>query len=215
MKVSPDGHEIAGLVAALPSGRFVLGLSGSPGAGKSTLAAALAAAYGCPVVPMDGFHRPNAELDTMGRRDAKGAPDTFDAEAYAALLRRLQCGGDVLAPAFDHRQPDPVPDAIEVPADARLVVTEGNYLLLDEPRWRAARRECDAVWHLVTDEAARIERLVRRHHDSGKDPAYARAWVARVDQPNADQVEAAAGRADLVLDLSAWAGGLPSSRRAD
>jgi pantothenate kinase len=219
--VSPDGREIAALVDKLPCGRhlqcrFVLGLSGSPGAGKTMLASALAEAYGVPVVPMDGFHRPNAELVAMGRRDAKGAPDTFDAEAYAALLRRLQAGGDVKAPAFDHRLPDPLPDAIDVPGDAGLVVTEGNYLLLDEPRWLAVRRECDAVWHLVTDEETRIERLVRRHNDSGKDPAHAREWVARVDQPNADLVEAAAAvpdAADEVLDLTRWSGTIVSSAR--
>jgi pantothenate kinase len=212
--VSPDGHEIAALVDDLPCGRhlrcrFVLGLSGAPGAGKTTLAAALAEAYGVPVVPMDGFHRPHTELVAMGRLDAKGAPDTFDAEGYAALLRRLQAGGDVLAPAFDHRLPDPLPGAIAVPADAGLVVTEGNYLLLDEPRWHAVRQECDAVWHLVTDEEVRRERLVLRHNDSGKEPAHAREWVARVDQPNADLVEAAAAlrdAADEVLDLTAWAG---------
>ena len=118
MRVSPDGREIEELVAALPAGRFVLGLSGAPGAGKSTLARALAVAYGVPVVPMDGFHRPNAELAAMGRLDAKGAPDTFDAEGYAALLRRLHTDHTVLAPSFDHRLPDPLPDTIEIPAEA-------------------------------------------------------------------------------------------------
>jgi pantothenate kinase len=207
-RVSPDGRELTALVAALPTGRFVLGLSGAPGAGKTTLASALAAAYGVPVVPMDGFHRKNAELVAMGRLEHKGAPDTFDAEGYAALLSRLHAGGTVRAPAFDHRLPDPLPEAIEVPAGAGLVVTEGNYLLLDEPRWHAVRRELDAVWHLVTDEATRIERLVRRHDDSGKPPEQAREWVGRVDQPNADLVEAAAGAADVVLDLSQWSGRL-------
>lgn len=204
MRVSPDGHEIDELVRALPAGRFVLGLSGSPGAGKSTLAAALAAAYGVPVVPMDGFHRGNAELVAMGQLDAKGAPDTFDAEGYAAVLRRLHAGGTVLAPSFEHGRPDPVPDSIEVPAGAGLVVTEGNYLLLDEPRWRDVRRECDAVWHLVVDEAARVERLVRRHVAAGRPPDDARSWVGRVDQANAGLVEAAADRADVVLDLADW-----------
>ena len=210
--VSPDGHEVAELVEALPSGRFVLGLSGSPGAGKSTLAAALAAAYGVPVVPMDGFHRTNAELEAMGRLDAKGAPDTFDAAGYAALLARVRAGGEtVLAPAFDHRQPDPVADAIEVPASAGLVVTEGNYLLLDRPEWVAVRRRLDRVWHLVTDDAERVERLVRRHIPTGRSEEDARAWVQRVDQPNAAVVEAAADRADLVLDLSDWTGRLTGS----
>jgi pantothenate kinase len=206
--VSPDGHEVADLVDALPSGRFVLGLSGAPGAGKSTLAAALAAAYGAPVVPMDGFHRTNADLAARGRLDAKGAPDTFDAEAYAAVLRRLQCGGDVLAPSFEHGQPDPLPDTIAVPSSAGLVITEGNYLLLDEPAWRSVRLELDAVWHVTVDEAVRRERLVARHVAAGRAPADAEAWVERVDQPNAVLVEAAAVRADVVLDLTAWSGRL-------
>jgi pantothenate kinase len=204
ISVSPDGREITSLVGAVPTGRFVLGLSGAPGAGKSTLAAALASAYGVPVVPMDGFHRTNAELEAMGRRDAKGAPDTFDAPAYAALVARLHTGEVVLAPSFDHRLPDPVADAIEVPAAAGLVVTEGNYLLLDRPEWVAVRRHLDAVWHLVTDDAERVERLVRRHIPTGRSEADAREWVRRVDQPNAEVVEAAA----VVLDLSDWSGAL-------
>jgi pantothenate kinase len=217
--VSADGHEIAALVDALPCGRhrqcrFVLGLTGAPGAGKTTLAAALGATYGVPVVPMDGFHRPNAELVEMGRLDAKGAPDTFDAEAYAALLRHVQAGGDVLAPSFRHGEPDPVPDTIRIPAGAGLVVTEGNYLLLDEPRWRAVRRECDEVWHLTTDEAGRTERLVARHVAAGRAPDDARAWVARVDQSNAELIEAAAAAADEVLDLTDWRGELRLSPAA-
>ena len=210
--VSPDGREVAALVEALvealPAGRFVLGLAGAPGSGKTTLAAALAAAYGCPVVPMDGFHRPHAELLARGRLEHKGAPDTFAAADYAALLGRLHFGGSVWAPAFDHRLPDPLPDAIEVPAGAGLVVTEGNYLLLDRPEWRAVRRQLDLVWHLETDEEVRIARLVRRHVEAGRTPEAAREWVARVDQANADLVEAASPRADLVLDVSAWGGAI-------
>ena len=215
MKVSADGHELDALVEALPRGRFVLGLSGSPGAGKSTLAVALAAAYGCPVVPMDGFHRPNDELAAIGRLEAKGSPDTFDAEGYAALLRRLQSGGEVRAPSFDHGQADPVPDTILVPAQAGLVVTEGNYLLLDRPEWHAVRRECDAVWHLTCADPARTERLVARHVAAGRSPEDARAWVARVDQANAALVEAAAGAADELLDLTGWRGELQVSPGAD
>ena len=111
-----------------------------------------------------------------------------------------------MAPRFDRRLEQPVAGAIPVPAEAGLVVTEGNYLLLDEPRWRAVRAELDEVWHVRVDEALRLERLVARHVEFGKTPDEARAWVARVDQPNAVLVEAAAERADRVLDLTDWAG---------
>jgi len=131
-----------------------------------------------------------------------GAPETFDAEAYAALLARIRAGEEVWAPAFDRAVEEPVPEAVHVPAGAPLVVTEGNYLLLDEPRWRAVRAELDAVWHLVVDDDVRRQRLLARHVEFGKTPAEAEAWVTRVDDPNAALVEAAAHRADAVITLT-------------
>ena len=92
------------------------------------------------------------------------------------------------------------------PPARTLVVTEGNYLLLDEPRWREVRAQLDAVWHLVTDDSVRVERLVARHVEFGKSRSEAEAWVARVDESNARLVEAAAVRADAVVDLSDWDG---------
>jgi pantothenate kinase len=175
----------------------LLGLTGAPGAGKTTYAASL----GLPVVPMDGFHYADVELVRRGLLDAKGAPDTFDAPGYAALLRRVRAGEpDVVAPSFDRGLEQPLAGAIAVPA-AGTVVTEGNYLLLDEPRWRAVRAEVDVIWHLHLDDAVRRERLVARHVEFGKTPDEARAWVARVDDANARLVEAAAARADLVVEL--------------
>ena len=177
----------------------LLGLTGAPGAGKTTYAAGL----GRPVVPMDGFHYADAELVRRGLLHRKGAPDTFDAEGYAALLRRVRAGEpDVVAPSFDRVLEQPLAGAIAVPPTGP-VVTEGNYLLLDEPRWRAARAEVDVVWHLHLDDAVRRERLVARHVEFGKTPEEARAWVARVDDANARLVEAAAARADLVIELPA------------
>ena len=205
--LSPDGRELAGLV---PSGeaRLLLGITGAPGAGKSTLAVALAAAYGAVVVPMDGFHLADVELDRRGLRDRKGAPETFDAWGYAALLGRVRRPAHpdevVMAPAFERDLEQPLAGAIAVPPDAGLVVTEGNYLLLATEPWPRVRAALDAVWHVVTDEALRRERLVARHVAFGKPPESARAWVERVDEPNAALVEAAAARADLVLDVSAW-----------
>ncbi|GAA1139291.1 nucleoside/nucleotide kinase family protein [Nocardioides aquiterrae] len=182
----------------VPPGTRLLGITGAPGVGKSTVAAAL----GLPVVPMDGFHYADVELVRRGLLDRKGAPETFDAPGYAALLRRVRAGEeDVVAPMFERDLEQPLAGAIPVPPTG-TVVTEGNYLLLDEPRWRAVRETLDVVWHLVTDDAARIERLVARHVAFGKSPEEARAWVARVDEANARLVEAARDRADAIVDVS-------------
>lgn len=180
----------------------LLGVTGAPGVGKSTFAALLARAWGAVVVPMDGFHYADVELERRGLRHRKGAPETFDAEGYAALLGRVRAREElVVAPAFERDLEQPLAGALPVPGTAALVVTEGNYLLLDEPRWRAVRAQLDAVWHLRVDERLRRERLVARHVRFGKTPAEAEAWVAAVDDPNARLVEEAAYRADLVLDL--------------
>jgi pantothenate kinase len=181
VEVSPDGHEVVELLAAV--GRpALLGVCGAPGSGKTTLAAAL----GEPVVGMDGFHLADVELERRGLRERKGAPETFDAWGYAALLARLREREDriVMAPGFERGLEQPIAAAIAIPR-SELVVTEGNYLLLDRPEWRAVHMQLDQVWHVVTEEGLRLDRLVARHVEFGKSPAAARAWVARVDQPNA------------------------------
>ncbi|MDI6909958.1 nucleoside/nucleotide kinase family protein [Nocardioides sp.] len=184
----------------LPPGIRLLGITGAPGVGKSTLAAALRQQRGLAILPMDGFHYADVELARRGLLDRKGAPETFDAEGYAALLRRVRAGEeDVVAPMFERDLEQPLAGAIPVPATG-TVVTEGNYLLLDEPRWRLVREQLDVVWHLVVDDALRVERLVARHVAHGKSPEAARAWVERVDQANARLVEACRDRADLVVE---------------
>lgn len=188
------------MLPPLPTGIRLLGLSGAPGVGKSTLAAAL----GLPVVPMDGFHDADVELLRRGLRERKGAPEAFDAEGYAALLGRVRAGEpDVVAPMFERELEQPLAGAIAVPARG-TVLTEGNYLLLDQPRWRAVRERIEVVWHLHVDDGVRRERLLARHRRFGKTPAEARAWVERVDEPNARLIAAAQARADLVVDLSSW-----------
>ncbi len=132
----------------------LLGLAGAPGAGKSTLARALVAAVpGSVVVPMDGFHLPTAALAARGLVGERGTPRTFDAGGYLALLRELHDGAAVLAPAFDRSVEEPVPAAIAVPAQTPLVITEGNYLLLDSAPWAAIRELLDEVWFVEAPEA--------------------------------------------------------------
>lgn len=212
MRVSPDGSEIAALVRPLASGRrVVLGIAGAPGSGKSTLAAAVAAAVpGAVAVPMDGFHLADVELARRGLLDRKGAPETFDAWGYAALLRRLRerPDHDVLAPGFERDLEQPLAGAVCVPPDATLVVTEGNYLLLDRPEWRAVRAALDQVWYVSAATAMRRARLIDRHVEFGKTPDAAVAWVDDVDEPNARLVEQSAVRADVLLDLSDWRPGV-------
>jgi len=205
LRLSPDGRELAPLLPA-PGARFVLGITGSPGAGKSTLAAFLAETCEAVVVPMDGFHLADVELVRRGLLDRKGAPETFDGWGYAALLARVHRRSDhvVMAPMFERDLEQPIPGAIAVPPSAGLVVTEGNYLLLEAAPWPLVRSRLDAVWHVVTDDALRLPRLLARHVASGKSPEAAADWVARVDQPNGVLIEAASRGADLVLDLTDW-----------
>jgi pantothenate kinase len=188
-------------------GRRILGIAGPPGAGKTTYAEGLVAdseragtrsAY----LPMDGFHLADRALAALGLLDRKGAPETFDAWGYAALLSRVREGRHtVWAPGFDRALEQPLAGVIAVATDTGLVVTEGNYLLLDWPEWRSVRAQLDEVWWLDCREDVRRSRLVARHVEFGKSPEAAEAWVARVDDANAASVAAGRSRADRVVTV--------------
>lgn len=189
------------LAATPPGGRVVLGIAGAPGAGKSSFAAGLVERLGDHAVhvPMDGFHLANRELARLGRVDRKGAADTFDPAGFAALLRRCRTEpGPVYAPDFDRDLEEPVAGAIRV-EHARLVVTEGNYLLLDTDGWAPIRALLDQAWYLELPASVRHERLVRRHVAFGRPPEQAKRWVDEVDEVNAELVAATRDRADLVV----------------
>ncbi|WP_254407548.1 nucleoside/nucleotide kinase family protein [Streptomyces sp. GMY02] len=185
----------------------MLGIAGPPGAGKSTLAARLVERLDglAVLVPMDGFHLAQTELRRLGRENRKGAPDTFDAAGYTALLGRLRApepGTVVYAPAFDRSLEEPVAGSIAVPPEIPLVITEGNYLLHDEGPWAPVRTLLDEVWYLDLDPAVRVARLVDRHVLHGKDRAYAERWVTDSDEPNARLVDRGRSRADFVVALA-------------
>ena len=186
------------------SGRALLGLVGPPGCGKSTLAAALQAEFAsvAQVVPMDGFHLANVELERLGRRGRKGAPDTFDASGYVALLRRLLVQSDdevVYAPEFRREIEEPIAGAIAVHARIQLVITEGNYLLLEDGPWAHVRELLDEVWYVDVPDEVRVHRLTKRHEQFGRSADEAAAWVANTDEPNARLIEASRARASFVF----------------
>lgn len=176
--------------------RRLIGLVGPPGVGKSTLAARLAADDpASAVLPMDGFHLSQQRLRELGRRERMGAPDTFDVEGFASVLRALRTDESVSAPSFDRAVEEPVADAITIGPSILTVYVEGNYLLI----WDGIAGLLDETWYLELDPEVRRRRLLDRHVASGKSPDTAAAWVATVDEPNARLIAASAARAGRTL----------------
>jgi pantothenate kinase len=176
-----------------------------PGAGKSTLARRVADELGpaAVYVPMDGFHLANDELVRLGRRDRKGAVDTFDAAGFVHMLERLRAAQDevVYAPSFLREIEEPIAGWIAVTADIPLVITEGNYLLIADGAWSRVRPLLDEAWYVEIDEALRIERLIARHAAFGKSPDDARRWALGSDRVNATLVAATRCRADVIVQF--------------
>ncbi|PXX68468.1 hypothetical protein DFR70_102149 [Nocardia tenerifensis] len=190
-------------------GRYLLGIVGPPGAGKSTFSVRLrnalnAAGPIAEIAPMDGYHLTNAALRATGSLARKGEPDTFDTAAFVGNLRRLRDtppGEPVPWPIFDRAVDEPTPAGIVFDRQT-IVLTEGNYLLLDDVgdrEWSAVRKLLDECWYLDAPRRQLEERLLRRHIRGGRTPAAARVKVRDSDLRNADLIEATKARADLVL----------------
>lgn len=188
-------------LAARP--RRLLGITGAPGAGKSVLAQQLVEALDgrAVLVGMDGFHLLDDDLRRLGRYERKGAPDTFDAAGYVALLRRLRAGTEavVRAPRFDRGLEAPVAGAVAVPREVPLVITEGNYLLLDEGAWSGVAPLLDECWYVEVDERERQARLSARHRAYGRSPDEAAARTLGPDLANARLVATTRPRATRIV----------------
>ena len=193
-------ESVEAVASFVPPG--IIGVVGAPGAGKSTIGSQLVSLLPDAVLlPMDGFHLPQARLVELGRRDRMGAPDTFDVDAFAATLARIRDfrndGQPVLAPGFDREIEEPVPGAIAITPSFRNIVVEGNYLL----HWPEVAALLDVTFWVDVDHDVRVERLIARHVRFGKTPDAARAWSLGPDEANALLVEAGAGRADHIIRL--------------
>ena len=186
--------------ASTPAGRRLLvGIVGPPGAGKSTIAAALVELLpAVALLPMDGFHLPQAELRRLGCRERMGAPDTFNIDGFVATLAEVRHSGtSVSAPGFDREIEEPVPGAILITQQLSTVVVDGNYLLL----WETVAAHLDLAFFVDVDHDTRTGRLVERHERFGKSPEQARAWALGPDEANAEVITATATRADHVIRL--------------
>lgn len=188
------------------SGRFIIGIVGKPGAGKSTLTSHLIENLpkdSVSLVPMDGYHLSNLQLKNLGLSDRKGAFNTFDSNGYVSLLKRIntETDQDIYYPVF-HREIEEsyAADGV-VLANTKIVLTEGNYLLFDKAGWEKVAAELTEIWYININDNLRIERLVKRHEFYGKDKESAFNWATGTDEINAKIVESTAARADVIINI--------------
>ena len=186
--------------------RIIVGIVGKPGSGKSTLVKKIGKQYkvaSLAIVPMDGYHLSNAILKKLQLRDRKGAPETFDALGFTALITRIktEIENDIFYPIFHREIEESIANEGVVIAGTKLIVVEGNYLLHDKNNWHGVAPTLDESWYVDINEGKRINRLVARHMKFGKSEEEARAWARGTDQVNAEIIGQSMKHADFIINL--------------
>jgi pantothenate kinase len=186
--------------------RFTIGIVGKPGAGKSTLTSYLMEMLPkdyASLVPMDGYHLSNQQLKNLGLLDRKGAINTFDTNGYVNLLKRInsEIDKDIYFPIFHRNIEESYAADGVVYAKTKLVITEGNYLLASEGGWEQVAPEIDEIWYLKINDELRLERLIKRHQEFGKDLKAAETWARGTDEVNARFIELTASKADVIVEI--------------
>jgi pantothenate kinase len=189
------------------SPRTLIGIVGKPGAGKSTVVEQIQNKYQThevSIIPMDGFHLSNKELISLGRRERKGAPDTFDVEGFTSLIKSVKIDHSVdhKFPIFHREIEASIADEGIVPKESKIVVTEGNYLFSEDHNWSAVYPLLDHTWFIEIDDEIRIERLIARHVRYGKSPEEAENWSRGSDETNARFIGLTANRAENRINLA-------------
>jgi pantothenate kinase len=183
--------------------RRILGIAGEPGCGKSTLAMNLLQELGDVAVglPMDSYHLSNEQLILLERRNRKGATDTFDVHGYIEILRRVRSQDvDVIyAPRFHREIEESIAAEIAVHEATPLIISEGNYLLVNDDPWSGVRGQMDEIWYIDIDQGVRHERLIARHLSHGQDMEESKKWTFGSDERNAEVIRATQSRADCIV----------------
>ncbi|XP_038874801.1 putative uridine kinase C227.14 [Benincasa hispida] len=208
--------------ASDPDLKYIVGLAGPPGAGKTTIASEVVQRLNklwpqkassmdsqvkpadvAAVLPMDGFHLYRSQLDAMENPEEaharRGAPWTFNPQLLLTCLKTLKSQGSVYAPSFDHGVGDPVEDDIFVSLRHKVVIVEGNYLLLDDGVWKEISSMFNEKWFVEIDIDKSMERVLKRHISTGKPPDVAKWRIEYNDRPNAELIMKSKKNADLVI----------------
>lgn len=184
--------------------RVVIGITGKPGAGKSTVASKLKETIPgerTVILSQDGYHLSNLQLESLGRSSFKGAPDTFDSEGFSKILFRVksELKNNIYFPIFHREIEESISAEGLITEKTNVVLVEGNYLLFETHGWGEVAKHLDEIWYLQVDDDLRLSRLVARHIEFGKNPQVAVAWAHGSDEANARLIEKARDKANAFL----------------